>query len=198
MTRRRSNTRPPPAPVVIPAGAAPAADVPAHPSVLEVDGHLTATVNDYAEQLTPANTKKQYDKKILEYYEYCEHLLGTQDGRYHMTAMKLYRFMFYLSFREQKKRGGRWSNPQPVFDRSGYDALMARYYPPAVGQAPDISLLDITPKKPISKDTFNAYKAAMKKEYQRQVANQRNSLSWDHVWLVHHQELQKVVETRKA
>jgi len=203
------NTRPTPAasPVAASTGVFVASPVAAsigatgvvvHPSLSEIDQSLARHVNDVAAEFTPPNTLKQYSSKIKEYRLFCEHVYPNYDFKYVIKATHLYRFLFYTSFRESKRRGGRNKNPPPTFDAAGYDALMQRYYPNADGQLPSTPLDEIHPKKPISLQTFDAYKAAIRHEYKRQVADGNNSQHWEQIWLMNHEELKKVVATRKT
>ena len=57
----------------------------------------------------PENTKRAYDAKVTEYFEYCDACYNGQPYKYIVNSPRLYRFFWYLAFREKTppgKRGG--------------------------------------------------------------------------------------------
>ena len=55
-----------------------------------------------------SNTKAAYDPKVEEYYQFCNHFAHhiPLAMRYTVTHEKLYAFLVYQAFREQRTRGG--------------------------------------------------------------------------------------------
>ena len=79
------------------------------PSTLSASAaRMIVAINALTDSLQPGNTKNCYDPKTVEYHQYCNfrfwHLDETQ--RYVVTSNKLWEFLFYASFREQRPRGG--------------------------------------------------------------------------------------------
>ena len=58
------------------------------------------------------NTSIAYDPKQKEFELFCEAEYAEDQHKYSVDADKVYRFMFYQAFREQKKRGGRQNGIQ--------------------------------------------------------------------------------------
>ena len=55
----------------------------------------------------PENTKKVFEPKMKEYFEYCKMVFPEDPYGFVLSKEKMFRFMFYQAFREQKARGGR-------------------------------------------------------------------------------------------
>jgi hypothetical protein len=55
----------------------------------------------------PENSVKMYEPKIMEFEQIYEHVYPDSPYKYNIDADKFYRFLFYTSFREQKKGGGK-------------------------------------------------------------------------------------------
>ena len=58
------------------------------------------------EDMMPPNTQVAYKPKVTEYMQFCKHVYGNDCFKYNMINDKVLRFMFYISFREQKPCGG--------------------------------------------------------------------------------------------
>ena len=78
----------------------------------------------------PENTIKQQQPKQQEYEEFCRTLYPGSDLAVIMNHEKVYKFMYYQAFREQKPRGGNsrrnrgTEGPKPQFDFEAYKAVM--------------------------------------------------------------------------
>ena len=77
-----------------------------HPNDVELNSRLEATVLKLRQSERPKNTLLAIDTKILEYFQFCEYAFPHQRYREVLSYEKVYRFMFYQSFRPQKKKGG--------------------------------------------------------------------------------------------
>ena len=63
-------------------------------------------VNDILTDARPINTRKALDGKRLEYEQYCDYIGGDDTLCHVLESDKVFDFMYYQSFREQKKPGG--------------------------------------------------------------------------------------------
>ncbi|KAG7347926.1 centromere DNA-binding like protein [Nitzschia inconspicua] len=180
--------------------ATPANNVPQiqNPAALNLETALQQFVIDLREDGEPENTKKAYLPKLKEWFQYCDHVYPTDPYKYNMNFDKIYLFMFFQTFRQQKKRGGnRQLQQQDIyFDAEAYDNLMRPFAGLSLGQR----LLENAPhvENPISESQFATYKAALRRIYNAQINNNVNSLHWDHVWLPALKELQRLVKSRKV
>ena len=75
----------------------------------------------------PSNTKKAYDPKKKEWYDFCDHQYRSLEPymRYTVNNDKLYRFIYYQCFREQKTRKGVGRGVVQGFKPSEYDRVMS-------------------------------------------------------------------------
>ena len=66
---------------------------------------LVLQLNDFGTEDDDKNTDKAYNNKIREFFQFCELVYGDQPNWYVLDFEKVYRFMFYTSFREQPPKG---------------------------------------------------------------------------------------------
>ena len=127
----------------------------------------------------PANTRSAYDNKTTEFYQFCDFYAPDDPFRRHLTYDKAHQFMWYTTFREQKKQGGRKKGPnQRFFDVEEYQELIKNHFDDnlrAKGTHP-------VPKRPISKSLFDQYKACLKNIWLEEVAHKRTSVAWEQIW----------------
>jgi hypothetical protein len=110
-----------------------------------------------------------YDSKSAEYFQYCDSLYPSDSYARVLSQYKVYRFIFYQCFRDQKKRGGKKEDRAngTKFDRSDYNSVMDRYKEHIAtqnGSSPP------EPSKPVGKQTIDQYKAVLRWVYKTQTA----------------------------
>ena len=106
--------------------------------------------------------------------------------------------MFYQTFREKKKPGGRKKNvPKgPRFDTAVYDEMM-KHHRPMPGTFGAANLTAPQPKNPIELPTFNAYKSMFRHIYNVQIQQDCQAAAWDRIWTINVRGLEKIVKERK-
>ena len=147
-------------------------------------GHATALrvgVYNLLRSEVPENTIKQQKPKQDEYNDFCKTVWPDNDLAIIMNHEKVYKFMYYQAFREQKPRGGRkrGDDTGSSFNYEEYQTVM-RVTDAAVAQLARDQLPN--PKKPTTISVFNAYKAVMRKIYKEQKTLNVLSLQWDDIW----------------
>jgi hypothetical protein len=91
-----------------PATAPPAgAPVPPPPIQCELTSRMEQSVLDVREKFRPDQTADVYDNKTQEFLQFASHVYPQDPYKNSLNAEKVYRFMFYETFRGQKKRGGK-------------------------------------------------------------------------------------------
>ena len=75
-----------------------------------LNAHLQTSVLTMQEDLRPDNTQKAMDPKAREYFMYCDLEYPNDPFKYILEYTKIYKFMYYQVFREQKSRGGKKNN----------------------------------------------------------------------------------------
>jgi Centromere DNA-binding protein complex CBF3 subunit, domain 2 len=148
------------------------------------------------EDCRPANTARTQDPKVLEYFGFCDVHYSHDPYKYVLESNKVYRFMWYQSFREQRKRGGTKGERAArasghYFDSAEYDTIMAGFM-----NGPHSLLSCPEPNMPIGACTFEAYKAIFRKIYKVQIAKKINSTPWDQIWPMCFDELYRHVKER--
>jgi hypothetical protein len=163
------------------------------------DARLEQIVLDITNEYRPDSTSTIYDAKSKEYFGYCTSLYPRDRYAMVLSQYKVYRFMFYQSFRDQKKRGGTRDATRANgnnFVRSDYDLVMARYDDylsnRSDGSAPP------EPTKPVGKQTIDQYKAVLRWIYKSQTAQRVLALVWDQIWTLPCENLHKVVKERRS
>ena len=87
-------------------GSLPPAPVVASPGQMDVQPSLEQAVQRVRNVYRPESSKSIYEGKTTEYFEYCDFAYPNDPYAKILDAGKMYKFMFYQTFREQKKRGG--------------------------------------------------------------------------------------------
>jgi hypothetical protein len=196
-----ATTSPSQSPPASPAAAAAASPSPAVPLPFTSPGpddvawhhDMAEGVLQLQEMYTPTNTQTAYVSKQNEFFKFCEHITRNdrdKTGMYILNEKKVFAFMWYLSFREKKPRGGNKKRRQEgaTFDSELYEQMRTEAQQ-SVGGA-------IFPKKPIGEPSFLLYKAALRKLYRMQVSRKILALNWDQIWCLNCSNLQKVVSVR--
>ena len=141
----------------------------------------------------PTNTAKTMEPKIEEFFQFCEKVYPNDHHKYNLDYEKVYRFMWYQAFREQKDhKAVRLARARgEYFDYETYKRMMEKFNTDTVE-----TIGYPVPSKPIGKCTFNMYKACFRRIYKTQVARRVNSLPWDHIWQMGFDDLYGHVKER--
>jgi hypothetical protein len=179
-----------------PTTAAPTgAPIPPPPMQCELTSRMEQSVLDVREKFRPEQTADVYDNKTQEYLQFALHVYPLDPYRNSLNAEKIYRFMFYQTFRGQKKRGGKRRISDVFFDSHDYDSVMDNFDTwwrgGRVGEAPK-------PTNPCGRQCFDQYKAILRKTYKRQVTQGVCNIPWEHMWTLRCEELSSLVKERKA
>jgi Centromere DNA-binding protein complex CBF3 subunit, domain 2/Transcriptional activator of glycolytic enzymes len=171
-----------------------------HPNDVALNSLLEETILEMREEGRPANTAKTMDNKIREFFQFCDLQYPNDPYNYILEFEKVYRFMFYQSFREQKKRGGskqeRLARAQgDYFDNELYVSIVSRFNS-IPDEGPDVPRLFPIPKNPIGVSTFDMYKAVFRKIYKVQLARKVNERHWEQIWQLGLDELYHHVKER--
>lgn len=167
-----------------------------HAQDVMLNANLETSVLTMQEDMRPENTQKAMDPKAKEYFAFCDLVYPNDPFKFTLDYMKVYKFMYYQSFREQKQRGGKkQQGGNELFDLELFHELMAQFAsydpdsPEALGNYP-------RPTRPIGKATFDQYKAVFRRLYKVQRAKNVLSLHWDSIWMMGLDEMAKHVKTR--
>jgi hypothetical protein len=178
-----------------PVAAAAVANVPPPPTQCEQTSRMEQVVLDVRDKNRPEQSADIYDAKTKEFLQFANHVYPHDPYKNSLSAEKVYRFMFYQTFRGQKKRGGKKRLSVIYFDAEGYDSVMDEFEvwwkEGRIGEAPK-------PDKPCGKQCFDQYKAVLRKIYKRQVACGVCGIPWEHIWTLRCDELNSLVKERKA
>lgn len=160
-----------------------------------LNAHLETSVLAMQEDLRPENTQKAMDPKAREFFMFCDFEYGNDPFKYILEYTKVYKFMYYQSFREQKQRGGKKQEGKELFDLEAYRELMGTFsgYDPDSQEALDRFP---SPNRPIGKATFDQYKAVFRKMYKVQKAKNVLNLQWDSIWMMSLDEMANHVKAR--
>jgi hypothetical protein len=77
-----------------------------HVNNLQLKERLTGNVDHMINDNRRANTEIAYDPKKKEYMAYCDVVYANDPYKYILSETKVLGFMYYVAYREQKKRGG--------------------------------------------------------------------------------------------
>jgi Centromere DNA-binding protein complex CBF3 subunit, domain 2/Transcriptional activator of glycolytic enzymes len=153
-----------------------------NPDDIGLNSNLEQAVVAIRNRDKPTNTRKTQEPKIKEFEKFCELCFPHDPYKYNLSPEKVYKFMYYQSFREKKKRGGRSNRARlqrgEYFDKEQYDEIMMAY---GVTAGPLVAYP--SPMNPIAKSTFEAYKAVLKMLHVDQEAKRVCGLTWSQVWL---------------
>jgi hypothetical protein len=115
----------------------------------------------------------------------------------------VYRFMFYVTFRNNKTKGGTKESQKAWrdavkngihFDVDDYQSVVAQFR-----VAPGAEITEEhwpKPQFPISLSNFDQYKAVFWKIYKVQIAKRVLSTNWDHIWQMGLDSLREHVANR--
>ena len=163
------------------------------PADVGVHSLLQQAVLATDDAITPENTLKAMEPKEKEYIEYCNKAYPNDLHRHTLKYEKVYKFMVYQSFREQKPRGGPKAlrNSGVRFDYELYKSMLKEIVLPESGQ-----LITPTPKRPIGIATFDMYRAVFRRMHRNQLAQNVTGEHWEAVWKEGLVELRKHVQRR--
>jgi Centromere DNA-binding protein complex CBF3 subunit, domain 2 len=166
-----------------------------NPNDVGLGNRLQTAVMQMRESSKPTNTQKAMQPKIDEFFQYCDLVYGhDRQYKYTLDFEKVYKFMWYQVFREQKKRGGdKLAKAKgECFDLEAYRSLMESF------RTEEDSIIPVfpTPVKPIGKPMFDSYRAAIRQIYRVQVARGALNVPWEHIWQMGFDELFKHVKER--
>ena len=82
-------------------------------------------INVAARKLTKRNTRRSYDCKQKECFEFCHHIFGHEENCETINENTVFGFMVYQFFRQKKGKGNKWSNGSR-FRITDYDEIMNR------------------------------------------------------------------------
>jgi Centromere DNA-binding protein complex CBF3 subunit, domain 2 len=162
-----------------------------------MDLQMRRSVTVMNESFRPTNTQKCHEPKFEEYFEFCEFVYPEDRYKYNINSEKVYRFMFYTAFREQKRRGGKKNSTKPRFDPFGYTTIMARFDgdPCSPGHTP----MPVQSNKPMAWSSWDQYRQVLKKIHKVQLQEGHNSLPWkDIIWTHACEDLEAHVKARVA
>ena len=168
-----------------------------HVHDIMLNANLECTVLTMQEDMRPENTQKAMDPKAKEYFCYCDLVYPNDPFKYTLEYTKVYKFMYYQAFREQKARGGKVSSGGEYFHLEIYNDLMGQFNGHDV-DSPDAVNNYPRPEKPIGRATFDQYKAVFRKLYKVQKARNVLNLHWDSIWMMGLDEMASHVKTRAA
>jgi hypothetical protein len=130
-----------------------------------------------SESLRPGATQRAFDPKIEEYFQFCDTIYSQDVYCYNLSYDKVYRFMFYVTFRNNKTKGGTkesWKARRDAvkngihFDVDDYQSVVAQF---RVAPGTEITKEHWPkPQFPISLLNFDQYKAVFRKIYKVQIA----------------------------
>ena len=125
----------------------------APPDFTKEISRMEQLVMDQQDEYAPENSDKIYTGKTLEFEQFCDYVYPRDHYKYVVKPDKLYRFMFYQTFREQKKKGGNSKKRKSMirFDPSDYDLVMQTYN--NYWEQRDLSLVP-QPKKQLATKPF--------------------------------------------
>ena len=152
-----------------------------HAAQVDLNQRMETALLADAEAQRPENTAKTMDNKVIEFFQYCDHVYAEDPYKCSLDYMKVYKFMFYHSFREAKARGGNKAaiNAGRYFDTTDYDNVLAKFNA-SRGLTAESAVP--SPTKGIGPASFSIYRAVMKKIYKAQIAQGVLNCHWDYVW----------------
>ena len=147
------------------------------------------------------NTKAAYEPKEAEFLEFCDELYGKTDAPRHVNVDKVYRFLFYVSHRQKRKRGKKKATIGR-FNLEEYNQVWSAkrgvvMSPDTNHVAPHVHFGDL-PKDSPQWDCFNQYRCAIKKLHERNLKNQTTGADWARdIWTPWCKDLEQIVKQRK-
>ena len=160
----------------------------------EADSQREQAVLTMTEHNRPENTKRAYNSKIEEYYEYCRLLYPHDRNKYILKPSYVYRFIFYQAMRPKKKRGGKPSQRSgEKFDLDLFNQTMAKYSSWLHTQ----SAFPEEPDDPVGESTIALYKTVIRTIYMEQVAQRVQAQTWDQIWTLGLRNIHNLVKIRR-
>ena len=166
-----------------------------HPNDNALNANLAHAVTTASEGVRPCNSAKQQVPKVDEYFQFCELVYPNDRYKYILYQEKVYQFMWYQSFCEQKPCRGNKSKLAngECFDLELYWEMMKHYNDIRPG---DLTLVP-SPKKPVKMAIFNAFKAVIRKINKIQKIEKKLGAQWDDIWTLKCDNLADHVKKRK-
>jgi hypothetical protein len=131
------------------------------PLTVDMNPILEQTVLAIQRDYTPDNSNDIYYNKTKEYFQFCDYCYPTDNYNKVLDANKLYRFMFYQVFRNQKKRGGKRVTENSIrFDPVDYNLITTKYQTWMLGNS---NVEPAKPALPVQNSTMDQYKAVFRK-----------------------------------
>ncbi|CAB9518360.1 unknown protein [Seminavis robusta] len=142
---------------------------------------MAAFIKDTRKALVPTATDKAYNPKIAEWEDFCRKVYAHDKFMYNMTWQKVFWFMFYQAFREQKSRGGnkKRRTEGAIFDHDDYKKVVGVFFrgngetgetennnQQQPREPPNPNAADFAfpqPQKPIGEQMFNGHSTSMSK-----------------------------------
>jgi hypothetical protein len=157
-------------------------ELPVNPNDIDLEANLEQAVFSIRNKDKPKNTRKTQEPKIKEFYHFCELVYPHERHfKYNLTAEKVYKFMVFQAFREQKKRGGDANKSRlecgEYFDLVQYELIMEVYGSRSGGNASYPS-----PQNPIGAKAIESYRAVMKQIHVEQESRHVCGLTWEQIW----------------
>ena len=149
----------------------------------------------------PSKTQDALDPKAKEWHQFCEYAYADDPYKYIITPEKVYRFFFYQAFRSKRniateadpdnpnaKKKRKKRDKGVYFDPKEYDEIMMMYS----GKKDQFPI----PEHPMSFQSFDQYKAAVKNIHALQLERKVNGLGWEMIWTATCKKLHRHVKDR--
>ena len=146
----------------------------------------------YDEHGRKKNTPLAYESKLAEYDQYCDIVYRCQrpNERYTIQQYKVFKYMLYVAFREQKKKG---KGSKPGFVLSEYNRIMRGLKNGLNSKT--VSLIE--PKNGIGYNVMNTTKAALRRRWMQEREKGINNSTQEQVFGVTFDQLMRIVQERK-
>ena len=159
---------------------------------------MSRSLNRLTNSRRPENTKKQMDPKLFEFIQYCHLVYPNDPFPTHITFEKVFPFVFYQAFREQRDPSKRRKKGQPVqFNKEEFDYMQRLFR--QNGVATDIDPNDFPlPLKPVGYEAWKQYRVVIKNLFNEQVSLKQQAQGWEHIWQMSCRDIEKHVKCRRA
>ena len=166
-----------------------------NPTSHQTNQNLQTFILQLTEENRPENSRNVCNNKIAEFFQHCDLVYPNDLYKYYLTFDKVYKFMFYQAFREQKKAGTTKANIKKgiFFNKEEFDAMVDEF-----AHTPGHLVRRPTPKKPISESCCAQHKQVFRKIYKVEIARGCQNKGWDHIWQEPLDQVYRIVKTRKA
>ena len=156
--------------------------------------HLKAAVDKLLEATQPINTKLAYDKRKEEYKAFVDACHPDDEFRHVINPDYVYDFVFYQVMRGKRKRGGRRSRVNQIFDLDDYNDVMQRY----VMYRQNRRLLPPEPTDPVGPSTVAMYKTVIRHMWKEQLSKRLHSWQFSEVWSMELENLHTLIKRRRC